>query len=109
MVVMSDKLEPVADGYVRFWIEHDTEVATLTASDFRNAMNERDRLRAENERLREVEIKSLEAECVAHVETIEQLRAALTEIADLELEGDAALTDALAIADAALNPAPDDA
>lgn len=32
-------------------------------------------LEAENARLREVEIKSLEAECVAHIETIEQLRA----------------------------------
>lgn len=40
------------DGYVRFWIEDGVEVAMLTASDFRTAMNERDRLRAENKHLR---------------------------------------------------------
>jgi hypothetical protein len=50
MVDMSTKYQ--ADGYVRFWIEHDTEVAMLTASDFRATMSERDELRAENERLR---------------------------------------------------------
>lgn len=37
----------------------------------------------------------------------ERLRAALSEIVDLELEGDASFQDALAIADEALNPAPD--
>ena len=56
---MSDKLDAgpywgnqgIDPGYVRFWIEGSTELATLTASDFRAAMNERDALRAENERL----------------------------------------------------------
>lgn len=62
-MVMSDKPEPVAEGYVRFWIEHDTEVAMLTASDFRNAMNERDRLRAENERLRATLRRAADAPC----------------------------------------------
>jgi predicted phosphohydrolase len=37
---------------VRFWIDHGTEVAGLTATDFRIAMRERDMLRRENERLR---------------------------------------------------------
>lgn len=37
----------------------------------------------------------------------ERLRAALTEIADLELEGDASLADAMTIADEALNPPPE--
>lgn len=36
----------------------------------------------------------------------ERMRAALTEIAELELEGDASLADAMHIADEALNPPP---
>jgi hypothetical protein len=32
------------DPYVRFWIEDGVEVAMCTAADFRDAMNERDRL-----------------------------------------------------------------
>jgi hypothetical protein len=42
-------------------------------SDWRDLSNQ-------NERLREVEIKSLEAECDAHIETIERLRHALVQI-----------------------------
>jgi hypothetical protein len=37
---------------------------------------------------------------------IERLRVALTEITELDLEGDASLGDALAIADEAINPPP---
>lgn len=37
---------------------------------------------------------------------VERLRAALTEITDLDLEGDASLADAMTIADEALNPPP---
>jgi hypothetical protein len=52
------------DVYVRFWIERDTEVAMLTASDFRAAMLERDELRVENERLQAtpaIDIETLSA------------------------------------------------
>lgn len=47
---MTDQLEA---GKVRFWMEHGTEVATLSAHDFRAAMSERDHLRAEVERLQD--------------------------------------------------------
>lgn len=36
----------VSDPYVRFYIKDGVEIATCLASDFRAAMNERDRLRA---------------------------------------------------------------
>ena len=46
-------------------------------------------------------LRSEVAECSAE---IERLRAALTEISELDLEGDASVADALQIADEALNP-----
>jgi hypothetical protein len=45
---MSDKIDP---GYVQFSIQNGTEVAMLSAQDFRAAMNERDWLKAQNAEL----------------------------------------------------------
>lgn len=72
------------DGYVRFWVEHDTEFAMLVAQDFRAAMNERDKLREENERWREV-VKTFSAGNVMLEAEIERLQ---TRLAESEAEND---------------------
>lgn len=61
--------------------------------------------RAEIERLKSAVTDLGVAHIQAHIEA-ERLRAALTEITELDLEGDASLADALTIADEALNPPP---
>jgi hypothetical protein len=43
------------DPYVRFWIEDGIEVAMCTAADFRETMNERDRLRTALEKIADTE------------------------------------------------------
>ena len=60
-------------------------------------------LRAENERLQE-ELDVFVRRDIQHTGEIERLRAALVEISELELEGDASLADAIHIAEEALNP-----
>jgi uncharacterized membrane protein YccC len=70
---------------------------------------ERDELRAENERLKNVEIVSLEAEVVAHVDEIERLRAALQEIyghATANNDGQPCCDTVVMLAKAALHPTP---
>lgn len=51
-------------------------------------------------------LKDADAAGMALVKENQRLRAALAEIMDLELEGDASLGDAMAIADEALHPSP---
>lgn len=72
------------EGRVRPQIAHMTSKhdPRLELSELLKAYDERDALRAENEWLRE----------------------ALAEITELDLEGDASLSDAIKIADEALNP-----
>jgi hypothetical protein len=74
------------EHWYQMWTERGAEVERLVDID--------DRLRAELDRVGS---------------TNDLFRAALTEITDLDLEGDASLADAIAIADEALNPPPDTA
>jgi CRISPR/Cas system CSM-associated protein Csm2 small subunit len=62
-----------------------------------------DELRAEVERLR-VQVEETAKECGIQKTENERLRAALTEIIDFELEGDASLDDAMRVADETLHP-----
>jgi len=63
------------------------------------------RLADDRDRLR-VQVEETARECGIQKTENERLRAALTEITELELEGDASLDDAIVIADEALNPPP---
>lgn len=66
--------------YVRFYIQNGVEVASCLASDFRTAMNERDALRAENERLKAEFREQITEEHAAYQELrreVERLRAIL--------------------------------
>jgi len=53
-----------------------------------------------------VQVEETARECGIQKNENERLRAALTEITELELEGDASLDDAIVIADEALHPPP---
>jgi chromosome segregation ATPase len=78
---------------------------TLAAvrQDYERSIQQRDELRAEVERLRAV-AGGLVRDNSQLTQMLADLRAALTEITDLELEGDASVADAMRIADEALNP-----
>jgi chromosome segregation ATPase len=98
----------------------EAEHAEQARFDARQAINrERDELRAEVERLRGTcewqadndrknaeTISRLLAEIRHFRAEVERLRAALTEITELDLEGDASLDDAIGLADEALHPSP---
>ena len=84
----------------------------LELSELLKAYDERHALRAENEQLHAALLRARpdvdDALARIHQAEVEnqRLRAALTEISELDLEGDASLADALHIADEALNPPP---
>lgn len=71
-----------------------------------------DRLQQQIERLQVDRDAAKETGNVCHalheeaLAEVERLQAALTEITELDLEGDASLADAMGIADLALNPPP---
>ena len=82
------------------------------ASEVARANQRNDELRSEVERLTEAHrycdetIRKHQQSWAAEHAEIDRLRAALTEITDLDLEGDASLADAIAIADETLHPPP---